>query len=100
MRPPAIRASTGYLAFALLLTAPQTLAGQPGAMPNAATEAMAQAASPQAIAEYRRKLREYQEARAAFEEEAGPIGSRLPRSGGAATPSGASASRSGSTITY
>jgi hypothetical protein len=32
---------------------------------------MAQAASPQAIAEYRRKLKEYQEARAAFEEEAG-----------------------------
>jgi len=34
-------------------------------------DAMAQAASPQAIAEYRRKLREYQEARAAFEAEAG-----------------------------
>ena len=32
---------------------------------------MAQAASPQAIAEYRRKLAEYQEARAAFEQEAG-----------------------------
>ncbi|MEH2613304.1 hypothetical protein V1293_005593 [Bradyrhizobium sp. AZCC 1693] len=32
---------------------------------------MAQAASPQAIAEYRRKLKEYQEARAAFEDEAG-----------------------------
>ncbi|WP_296516962.1 hypothetical protein [Rhodopseudomonas sp.] len=32
---------------------------------------MAQATSPQAIAEYRRKLREYQEARAAFDEEAG-----------------------------
>ncbi len=32
---------------------------------------MAQAASPQAIAEYRRKLRDYQEARAAFEAEAG-----------------------------
>ena len=31
---------------------------------------MAQAASPQAIAEYRRKLKEYQEARAAFDEEA------------------------------
>ena len=31
---------------------------------------MAQAASPQAIAEYRRKLREYQEARAAFEADA------------------------------
>jgi hypothetical protein len=33
-------------------------------------DAMAQAASPQAIAEYRRKLKEYQEARAAFDEEA------------------------------
>lgn len=38
-------------------------------LPSAA-DAMAQAASPQAIAEYRRKIREYQEARAAFEEEA------------------------------
>lgn len=35
-------------------------------------DAMAQATPPQAIAEYRRKLREYQEARAAFEEQAGP----------------------------
>ena len=33
--------------------------------------AMAQAASPQAIAEYRRMLKAYQEARAAFDEEAG-----------------------------
>ena len=32
---------------------------------------MAQAASPQAIAEYRRRLNEYQDARAAFEQEAG-----------------------------
>lgn len=40
-------------------------------LPAATADAMAQAASPQAIAEYRRKLREYQEARAAFEEEAG-----------------------------
>ncbi len=32
---------------------------------------MAQAASPQAIIEYRRKLAEYQQARAAFEQEAG-----------------------------
>ena len=32
---------------------------------------MAQAASPQAIAEYKRKLKEYLEARAAFDEEAG-----------------------------
>jgi hypothetical protein len=58
---------------------------------------MAQAASPQAIAEYRRKLKEYQEARAAFEQEAAPIGVRLPRSGGAAMPSGANANRSRST---
>jgi hypothetical protein len=38
---------------------------------------MAQAASPQAIAEYRRKLREYQEARGAFEEEAGAYWSSI-----------------------
>ena len=46
----------GYLALALLLLAPQ---------------AMAQAASPQAIAEYRQKLAEYLEARTAFEQQAG-----------------------------
>ena len=40
-------------------------------MRRPAADAMAQAASPQAIAEYRRKLAEYQEARAAFEQEAG-----------------------------
>ena len=38
---------------------------------------MAQAASPQAIAEYRRKLKEYQEARAAFEQEAGAYWSAI-----------------------
>ena len=48
-----------------------------GALPAASTDAMAQAASPQAIAEYRRKLREYQEARAAFEEEAGAYWSSI-----------------------
>src|SRR5213080_1930012 len=42
-----------------------------------ATDAMAQAASPQAIAEYHRKLKEYQEARAAFEEEAGAYWSSI-----------------------
>jgi hypothetical protein len=57
MHPNAIRTCGGYLALALLLMAPQ--AG-----------AMAQASSPQAIAEYRRLLGEYQEARAAFEQEA------------------------------
>jgi hypothetical protein len=40
-------------------------------------DAMAQAPSPQAIAEYRRKLKEYQEARAAFDEEAGAYWSAI-----------------------
>jgi hypothetical protein len=56
MRLHAIRFGPGYLALALLLFAPQ---------------AMAQAASPQAIAEYQQKRAEYLEARAAFEQEAG-----------------------------
>ena len=48
----------------------------PPASPSSAAEpaalnAMAQAASPQAIADYRRRLAEYQEARAAFDAEAG-----------------------------
>src|SRR6266567_1347852 len=59
MRPHAIR-RPGYVALALLLIAPR-----------AAADAMAQSASPQAIAEYRRKLKEYLEARAAFDQEAG-----------------------------
>src|SRR4030088_558211 len=59
------------LALALLLIAPQALAMHAGAPPAASVDAMAQAASPQAIAEYRRKLKEYLEARAAFDQEAG-----------------------------
>src|ERR1019366_4968899 len=70
MRPHAIRLGPGYLAVALLLLAPHAAAGEPGALAAATADAMAQAASPQAIAEYRRKLREYQEARAAYEREA------------------------------
>ena len=70
MRRPAIRLCLGYLVLALLLIAPQAGAMDSGALPPAMADAMAQAASPQAIAEYRRKLREYQEARAAFEQEA------------------------------
>jgi len=58
------------LALALLLIAPQALAIDAATVDAATADAMAQAASPQAIAEYRRKLREYQEARAAFEQEA------------------------------
>src|SRR5882724_137740 len=71
MRPHAIRYGPGYLALALLLLiAPQAVAMDAATLPAATAGAMAQAASPQAIAEYRRKLREYQEARAAFEQEA------------------------------
>jgi len=52
--------------------APQAGAMDAAVLPPAPTEAMAQAASPQAIAEYRRKLREYEAARAAFERDAEP----------------------------
>jgi hypothetical protein len=65
----AIRFRSGYLALALLLIAPP--AGTAAALPASTADAMAQAASPQAIAEYRRKLSEYQDARAAFDAEAG-----------------------------
>ena len=59
-------------AVALLLAAPPAMAVDAEALSAPIADAMAQAASPQAIAEYRRKLKEYQEARAAFEEQAGP----------------------------
>jgi hypothetical protein len=68
MPPHAIRLRPGYLALALLI-APQAMA-MDAAPPPAVSDAMAQAASPQAIAEYRRKLTEYQQARASFEAEA------------------------------
>src|SRR5258708_22555600 len=70
MRLHAIRRHRGYLALALLLIAPQAVAMDALVLPAATVDAMAQAASPQAIAEYRRKLKEYLEARAAFEQEA------------------------------
>jgi len=60
----------GYVALALLLIAPQAAAIDAATLPAATADAMAQAASPQAIAEYRRKLKEYLEARAAFDQEA------------------------------
>ncbi len=68
MRPQAIRTCSGTLALALLLIAPPAVAMD--APSTAAADAMAQAVSPQAIAEYRFKLKEYQEARAGFEAEA------------------------------
>jgi len=77
MHPHPIRFGSSYLAVALLLIAPQAVAIEAATLPRATTDAMAQAASPQAIAEYRRKLKEYQEARAAFDEEAGAYWSSI-----------------------
>ncbi len=61
---------SGYIALALLLMAPQAAAIDVETLPATTAGAMAQAASPQAIAEYRRKLKEYLEARNAFDQEA------------------------------
>src|SRR6266498_2004818 len=71
MRPQLIRIGTGFVALALWTGAPWAVAMDAVTLPAFVTDAMAQGASPQAIAEYRRKLKEYQEARAAFDEEAG-----------------------------
>jgi hypothetical protein len=76
MLPHAIRCCPGYLALALLLIVQPAAAIDAGAR-SAPDNARAEAASPQAIAEYRRKLREYQEARAAFEAEAGAYWSSI-----------------------
>ena len=73
MRLPLIRISSGLVTFALLAGAP-AMALDTDLLP---ADAMAQAASPQSITEYRRKLKEYQEARAAFEEEAGAYWSAI-----------------------
>jgi len=77
MHTQLIRAGSRFVALALLAGAPQAVAQEPGMLAPATTDAMAQAASPQAIAEYRRKLKEYQEARAAFDEEAGAYWSSI-----------------------
>jgi hypothetical protein len=76
MRTSSIRYFSGTLAFSLLLIASQACA-MDAAMPAATANAFAQAASPQAIAEYKRKLKEYLEARAAFDEEAGAYWSSI-----------------------
>ncbi len=70
MRPQTIRCYYGCLSAALLLIAPHATAMDAVALPAATADAMAQAASPQAIAQYRALLKQYQEARAAFEQEA------------------------------
>jgi hypothetical protein len=70
MRPQLIRLCLGFVALALPASVRHAVAMD--ALPPSTADALAQAASPQAIAEYRRKLKEYQDARAAFEAEAGP----------------------------
>jgi hypothetical protein len=69
MLTSAIRVPFGFLALALVLIAPQANALDRKLL-SAAANAMAQAVSPEAIADYRRKLRDYQEARGAFEQQA------------------------------
>jgi hypothetical protein len=71
MRPQAIRHGLGYFVLALLAAAPQGNAMEARALPAVASDAMAQMGSESAIAEYHRLLRQYQEARGAFEQEAG-----------------------------
>jgi hypothetical protein len=72
-----IRRCSKTLALALLLTAPQARAMDPTAISATTANAFAQAVSPQAIAEYKRKLKEYLAARAAFDEEAGAYWSSI-----------------------
>ncbi|TAI61716.1 hypothetical protein [Bradyrhizobium sp. Leo170] len=77
MRLPLIRCFPGLVALALFASAPEAVAVEVASLSASTADAMAQAATPQAIAEYRRKLREYQEARAAFDEEAGAYWSAI-----------------------
>ncbi|MDH2383290.1 hypothetical protein [Bradyrhizobium sp. CER78] len=76
MRPQLIRLSSGFVALALVASAPSVSAGEADTLPPSVANAMAQA-SPQAIMEYRRKLQEYEEARAAFEQDAGAYWSAI-----------------------
>jgi hypothetical protein len=74
LRQP-IRNSLLILTLALPAASPLLAAGPavlpPKALDAAVSHAMAQAASPEAIADYQRRLAEYQEARAAFDAAAG-----------------------------
>jgi hypothetical protein len=70
-----IRFHAGWLALALSLSALPVRAAD--SMAPSTNDAMAQTASPYAIAEYRRLFAEYKEARAAFEEEAGAYWSSI-----------------------
>ena len=77
MRLQLIRDPLTILALGMVLTVPQTLARDPGATPASVADALAQAASPQAIADYRSRLADYQQARAAFDAEAGAYWSQI-----------------------
>jgi len=77
MRQPLIRIGSGFVALALFAGAMPAAAMDADALSPSTANAMAQAASPQAIAEYRRKLKEYLDARAAFDEEAGAYWSAI-----------------------
>ena len=57
---------TGLAAFVFLAGAPPVVATEMPALPDSVADAMAQA-SPQAMAEYRQKLKEWEEAQAPFE---------------------------------
>jgi hypothetical protein len=70
MRSQLIRTGLGLAALALLMRGPQVSAMDSTSLPAATADAMAQAVSPQAIAEYRRKLAEYQAVHDPFEQEA------------------------------
>src|ERR1700761_5390919 len=63
-----IRRRAGWFALALSLSVTPLLAADDAA--RSAMDAMAQGASPEAIAEYHRLLKEYQEVRGPFEQEA------------------------------
>jgi hypothetical protein len=71
-----IRNALTLVPFALVLLAPAAPAQDSAALSPGVRNAMAQA-SPQAIAEYRRKLQEYQEIRGAFDAEAGAYWSQI-----------------------
>jgi hypothetical protein len=76
MHHQSIRRAVTLVPLALVLLASPALARDSSALPSAVSNAMAQA-SPLAILEYRRRLQEYQEARAAFDEEAGAYWSQI-----------------------
>src|SRR5512138_400471 len=57
---------TGFAAFMFLAGASPAIATDTPALPDSVADAMAQA-SPEAMAEYRRKLKEWEEAQAPFE---------------------------------